>query len=175
MGAIFQQVGQLDQAWMRGLAARRVPAWLDRAFRLGTHLGGATFTILAGLVLAVVPETRAIGVAALVANTVSHLAAQWIKRRFSRRRPHLALEAFIPLAAIPDEYSFPSGHACAAMAVGATIAPTLPLLPGVGVLALAFFVGASRVYLRVHFVTDVIVGLLLGALGAWVGWVVVPG
>ena len=159
MGAIFQQVGQLDQAWMRGLAARRVPAWLDRAFRHGTNLGGATVTVLVGLVLALVPETRAVGVAALVANTLSHLA----------------LEAFLPLAAIPDEYSFPSGHACAAMAVGATIAPTLPLLPGVGVLALAIFVGASRVYLRVHFVTDVVVGLLLGALGAWVGWMVVPG
>ena len=58
MGAIFQQVGALDEAWIRGLAARSAPRWLDRAFRVGTHLGGATATLAIGVFLVLLPDTR---------------------------------------------------------------------------------------------------------------------
>jgi undecaprenyl-diphosphatase len=165
MGAIIQQMGRLDEAWMLGLATRRVPRWLDRAFRGITHLGGATATIAIGLALAAVPATRLIGLTALVANTLSHGAAQILKRRFVRRRPHLVVAALRPLIPIPDAYSFPSGHSAAAVSVALSIAIQLPFALAVPVVAAALFVAASRVYLRVHFVTDVVVGSFLGAAG----------
>src|ERR1041385_3446886 len=73
MGAIFQQVGRLDETWMLGLASRRVPRWLDAAFRWGTHLGGASATLFVGLILALIPATREAGMAALIANSGSHV------------------------------------------------------------------------------------------------------
>jgi undecaprenyl-diphosphatase len=165
MGALLQTVGHLDQAWMLGLASRRVPPWLDRAFRALTHLGGATATIAIGLLLAAFPATRLIGLTALIANTLSHTAAQILKRRFVRRRPHLVVTALRPLIPIPDAYSFPSGHSAAAVSVALSIALNLSLAIAVPVLALALLVAASRVYLRVHFVTDVVMGSLLGLGG----------
>ncbi|HWA40288.1 MAG TPA: phosphatase PAP2 family protein [Gemmatimonadales bacterium] len=173
MGAILQTVGQLDRTWMLGLARRHVPRWLDRAFRLGTHLGGATATLATGLLLTLVSATRPIGLAALIANAASHIVAQLLKRRFVRPRPHLQLGALDPLIPIPDAFSFPSGHACAAMAVAATVAASTPLVIGIPAVALALFVGLSRVYLRVHFVTDVLVGGVLGLGGALFGWSVI--
>lgn len=173
MGAIFQQMERLDETWMLGLASRRVPRWLDAAFRWGTHLGGASATLFVGVVLALLPATRAVGLAALVANASSHVVAQLVKRRFLRPRPHLVLGALAPLVPIPDAFSFPSGHACAAMAVAATVIVAVPWVLALPIVALALFIAASRVYLRVHFVSDVLVGLLLGLGGAAFGWYVV--
>jgi undecaprenyl-diphosphatase len=173
MGAIIQQVGRLDEAWMLGLATRRVPRWLDHAFRGLTHLGGATATIAIGLALAAFPATRLIGLTALVANTLSHAASQILKRRFVRRRPHLVVAALRPLIPIPDAYSFPSGHSAAAVSVALSIALNASLLIAVPIIAMALLVAASRVYLRVHFVTDVVMGSLLGAAGTGVAMTIV--
>ncbi len=175
MGAIFQQVGRLDEMWMLRLSARRAPGWLDAAFRRGTHLGGASATLFIGVVLAAIPATRDTGLATLIAISSSHIVAQLLKRRFLRPRPHLSLLALDPLVPIPDAFSFPSGHACAAMAVAASLTAALPWVVGVPILLLAVFVAVSRVYLRVHYVTDVVVGMGLGVGGAALGWMVVPG
>ncbi len=167
MLAVFEHVGALDRACLAGIAARRAPPWLDRTFRVTTHLGGVACTILLPLVLLLFASTRALGETIALANMVSHLAVQCLKRSVIRQRPNLTHESLAALVAIPDAFSFPSGHACAAMAVA------LPLFLadtpfGMPALALALLVGASRVYLRVHYITDVVVGQLLGA-GAAIG------
>jgi len=103
--------------------------------------------------------------AAVLANAASHLVVQLLKRSVVRPRPEYA--GVLPLALNPDAFSFPSGHACAAMAVAVTLCFG-NLGWGIIALALALLVGISRVYLRVHYVTDVVVGQLLGALTALV-------
>jgi len=175
MGAIFQQVGALDEAWIRGVAAHSAPRWLDRAFRVGTHLGGATATLAIGILLVLVPGTRQIGLAALIANSASHIVAQLLKRRFLRRRPHLVCESVDPLIPIPDAWSFPSGHACAATAVAASVAMGSDPIIAIPAIGAAVVVAASRVYLRVHFVSDVLIGGVLGLGGALFGWSIVGG
>ncbi|HET7023829.1 MAG TPA: phosphatase PAP2 family protein [Gemmatimonadales bacterium] len=171
--AFVAQVGALDRAWLQGIAARQVPRWLDRGLRVITHLGGASFTLGLGAALLVPASTRRLGEVLLVANLISHLAVQLVKRSVLRARPGLADGGPVPLAKIPDAYSFPSGHSAAAMAVALPIT----ILGGpIGLIAVgaAIAVGASRVYLRVHYVTDVLMGQLLGAAGAvaaiiWLG------
>jgi undecaprenyl-diphosphatase len=100
-----------------------------------------------------------------MANLASHLAVQALKRFVVRARPTTRWPQVTALAAIPDDFSFPSGHACAAMALAMTALLIEPLV-GIPALVLACFVGASRVYLRVHYVTDVVVGQALGAVAA---------
>ncbi|HEU5357492.1 MAG TPA: phosphatase PAP2 family protein [Gemmatimonadales bacterium] len=165
MRAFVAQVGALDRAWLRGIAGWKAPRWLDRSIRAATHLGGATATVAIGAVLVVPAATRTLGLAVLVANALSHALVQLLKRSVLRERPGLADDGPVPLAPIPDAYSFPSGHSAAALAVALPAALSgHPLgIPAVG---LALLVGASRVYLRVHYVTDVLMGQILGALGA---------
>jgi undecaprenyl-diphosphatase len=67
------------------------------------------------------------------------------------------------LAAEPDRFSFPSGHAAAAMSVAMGYAMVFPNL-AVPLVLLAAAVGASRVYLGVHYPGDVLVGQLLALM-----------
>jgi undecaprenyl-diphosphatase len=150
---------------MAALAECAAPAWMDRGLRLVTHAGGATATVGFCLVLLLIPATRHVGAVAGMANLVSHLIVQALKRAVVRRRPTVTLPHISALANLPDHFSFPSGHACSAMAVAIPILIYAPLA-GLPVLMLALAVGASRFYLRVHYVTDVVVGQVLGATTA---------
>jgi undecaprenyl-diphosphatase len=152
----------LDRTWLLALCDRQAPRWLDRTLRLTTHLGGFAATALVSLVLLIIPGTRQLGLAMTVANGVSHLIVQVLKRSVVRPRPDN--NGVLSLTLNPDAFSFPSGHACAAMTLAVTICDNP--LSGLPALGLALLVGASRVYLRVHYVTDVVVGQVVGAATA---------
>src|SRR4029077_20273582 len=98
-----------------------------RLKRLLTHLGSARVTIGIGLSLIAVGE-QLLGLAALFALTTSHLAVQVLKRAVARPRPCDATGRPLALTRLPDPFSFPSGHAAAASAVGGTIAIAHPAL-----------------------------------------------
>ncbi len=67
-----------------------------------------------------------------------------------------------------DCFSFPSGHTMNAFAVGSVVALSFPVL-GPAVLVAAASVAASRVVLGLHFLSDVLVGAVLGVgIGAFV-------
>jgi undecaprenyl-diphosphatase len=129
-----------------------------------THLGGARVTLGIGLALAAFGETR-LGVAVLVANAGSHVLVQVLKRAVARARPCDAMGRPLALVDLPDPHSFPSGHAAAATAVAVTIVLAHPL-SGPILLPLAGVVAQSRVALRVHHISDVVVGVALGLVGA---------
>ncbi len=128
-----------------------------------THLGGARATILAGLLLVLV-EPR-VGAAALAANALSHLVVQALKRTVARPRPCGPDGAPLALVDLPDPFSFPSGHAAAAVSVAVPVTFAWPWSAPVA-LGLAAVVGWSRVALRVHYATDVLAGAALGLGGA---------
>ncbi len=132
--------------------------------RLLTHLGGARTTLGIGLALVLLGD-RTVGLAVLLANAASHVVVQLLKRLVARPRPCDGFGRPLALVALPDPFSFPSGHAAAATAVAATVAFAHPLLAPV-VLPLAALVAASRVTLRVHHAGDVVAGALLGLAGA---------
>ncbi len=130
-----------------------------------THLGGVTGSIVGALLASLLPQgSLALSWRALLALGLSHLVVQVVKRHAVRERPTSRL-SFVSCIAAPDCFSFPSGHACAAMSVAFTLAlglPTLaPLLIGAGLC-----VGASRVVLGVHYPGDVLVGQLIAIVTA---------
>jgi undecaprenyl-diphosphatase len=129
-----------------------------------THLGGARVTIGAGLALIAAGEQR-LGIAALLANAVSHAAVQVLKRAVARPRPCDAAGHPLALVELPDPFSFPSGHAAAATAVTTTVCLYQPLLAP-ALVPLATLVAVSRVRLRVHHASDVFAGAALGLLAA---------
>ena len=129
----------------------------ERAWHVVTHLGGATVSILAAVLpLLLLSGMRHDAAQALMTLAISHVIVQVIKRSVMRERPDLrtAREALI---AAPDRFSFPSGHATAAMAVAFVYAVAFPVA-AVPLLALAMIVGLSRVFLGVHYPGDVLAG-----------------
>ena len=97
--------------------------------------------------------------AVAVAYGLATAASQWLKEVFDRERP----DAASALVELPTSDSFPSGHATTAFAAAVCLAILAPPLRWPA-LALAAVVAYSRVYLGVHFWTDILAGALLGAM-----------
>ena len=91
-----------------------------------------------------------------------------LKHLVARPRPWLDVAGLIPLIAEHDPNSFPSGHTTAAFAAGMVWARALPwgwARPLAVVMAVCM--GLSRLYVGVHYPTDVLAGALVGSFCAW--------
>lgn len=174
-------IAGFDQPMTRWLATHR-DLWLTTALRVVTVAGSPLFLAAVALPISGVAGWRCRSwrpvVLALVAGVGIPLVLFTAKVLVGRTRPPL------PFALIDaDGYSFPSGHATgtAASLVIAAWLLTRWLVPWwtgrVAVWAIAigvtFVVGFSRVYLGVHYVSDVLSGWLLGM--AWAGTVMLVG
>ena len=103
------------------------------------------------------PTPLLAGIALLIAS----LASGALKDLIGRLRPPLADGTLSALVALPADASFPSGHATSAFAAAGVVAALHPRLRA-PVLGLAALVALSRVYLGVHFPSDVLAGAALG-------------
>lgn len=171
MTSLLARLDSHDRAAFQALCLAHDAAWNSRAlWTTITHAGGATCTIL----LILLPLLFAHGAwhAAAVSGAwilaLSHAVVQVAKRSATRPRPSVR-EGLVGHVASPDAFSFPSGHACAAMSVGLAYAVAFPAW-GTPAVALAIIVGFSRVRLGVHYPGDVLAGqaiAVLTALGVW--------
>jgi undecaprenyl-diphosphatase len=131
------------------------------------------FAVLGGLVDA--RRRRVVPVAALTALAaagIAGLVVSLLKDAAARPRPPLADPAIHAIGSVPDSTSFPSGHSATAFATAVAVGLLCPRLR-LPLLALAAVVALSRVYLGVHYWSDVAAGSALGALiGLATGWVV---
>ncbi len=143
-----------------------VAAFLSEAFD-----GGLLWIILcAGLLI--FRKTRCAGLMLMASMGLALLIGELgMKNIFCRLRP-CNLDTSVSLAVdAPNSYSFPSGHTGSSFAA-ATALFLWSKKWGIPALVLAALIGLSRVYLFVHFPTDVIVGALLGiACGLLAGFI----
>ncbi|TYR82071.1 phosphatase PAP2 family protein [Priestia megaterium] len=140
---------------------------LNAFFRTITHAGGATFTISMALLFMFVMKdsTKLIAYASAFSLAVSHIPVAIAKKLYPRKRPYLQLEHTKVLQNPLKDHSFPSGHTTAIFSFLTPFMIAYPLLMTV-LLPLAVTVGLSRIYLGLHYPTDVLVGMLLGILSA---------
>ena len=89
-----------------------------------------------------------------------------LKNIVARPRPFAEIEALIPLIAKPTDFSFPSGHTTASFAVALVMLRMLPKKIGIPAVVLAALVAFSRLYLGVHYPTDVLAGFVVALVGS---------
>lgn len=168
---MLEALQQLDGSLLLWIQTLHL-SWLDPVVSAFTSLGNAGMLWIA-LSLAMVcwRPTRRAGILALLAMLLGLLVTNLtIKPLVERPRPWLDLP-IVPLVTEDDPHSFPSGHTCAAFAAGMIWVRTLPWKWGrVLAAALAVCMGLSRLYVGVHYPTDVLAGALIGALCAWAVW-----
>jgi len=137
----------------------------DAIMKTVSFLGeGGMIFIAAGLLMLCFKKTRpwAWGVfAALLLNLL--LVNGILKPLIARPRPWVADPTLIPAGRLPSDMSFPSGHTSAAFAYAFSLVKRKKPVFAASV-AFAALMGVSRIYLCVHYPTDVLGGMVFGGI-----------
>ena len=150
---------QLSGWWVKSLLIIGIGLVADLASRRRfLSRGDAAY---AGFPLGAVLAAVSYGVATMLSNE--------LKVAFDRPRPPIDHPEIHPLVAVPSSASMPSGHAAGAFAAAVAVGLVHPRLRW-PLLALAALIALSRVWLGVHYLTDVIAGAALGSTVAYVVW-----
>jgi len=167
--AVWGFLEERDLRLMRRVNRWRAPRWVRLSMLWVTRLGDGWLWYALGLLLCFFggPQRyRAVaaeGIAALAAIIVFRA----LKTMSRRSRPCRIERHCWAVIAPPDEYSFPSGHTMTAFAISIALGHFYPdCLPYL--LFVAASIGASRIILGMHFLTDVVVGAAIGLLLGYV-------
>ena len=138
-------------------------AWLNPVIKVITTLGDkGGIWLLAGLILLFFKQYRKQGLTVILCIAACFVLNNIIiKNLVDRTRPYYIFEWLQPIIELPDDASFPSGHACA------SFAGAYALYKGLGkkywwVYIVAVIIALSRLYVGVHFPSDVLGGACVG-------------
>jgi len=130
-----------------------------------THLGDdGILWIAIGIALLFFRKTRPIGCTMLISLLFDWLIINVsLKGLIGRPRPFVVNEDIVTLIAKPSAYrSFPSGHSGGSFAAMFALAKWTPKKVGIPAIILAALVALSRLYVGVHYPTDIIAGCIVG-------------
>ncbi|HEX7046096.1 MAG TPA: phosphatase PAP2 family protein [Gammaproteobacteria bacterium] len=156
------------------------PGWVEEMGRDFTALGGVgvlLFIVLVTIGYLLISRRLRTALFVAIAIVVGQLLSSLLKLGFDRPRPEL-----VPHESIVYTASFPSGHSMMAAVTYLTLAALLSRLQLqrrvkiyllLIALLITLLVGASRVYLGVHWPTDVLAGWMAGAAWAALWWLIV--
>ncbi len=171
IGNIFYFQWELDLLhWFQSIHNE----FLDVVMPKITFLGnGGWFWIVVTLLLLILPFNRKMGVQAAISLILTVILCNVIlKPTVMRCRPCWLEPDVQLLVKIPHDFSFPSGHTNASFAVATAIFLRNKKL-GIPALILAALIGISRLYVFVHWPTDVLTGLVTGVCGGIISYFIV--
>lgn len=137
--------------------------WLDEVMIFFTRLGdGANLWIALGVGFLFFKKTRRCGIYILFSLQLSTLfGKELLKNMIGRPRPFVADPSVVLKVAPPGSFSFPSGHTLDAFA-SATAIFLCCRKTGIVALVVASLIAFSRMYLFVHYPTDILGGIVIG-------------
>ena len=158
---MFGVIQQIDESILLFIQEYIRQDWMDGFWTNITHLGdGGIFWIALALILLIPKQTRKAGVSALLALGIGALITNVaVKNIVARIRPYDTITELIL-----------SGHTCASFAAACALYRTLPRKWGIACIALAVLIALSRLYVGVHYPTDVLGGVAVGIFAGWAGW-----
>lgn len=156
-----------DHRLMRRLNRWRAPRWIRLWMIAATRMGDGWIWYGLGVLLLLYGGPQrfsAIGAAAIAA-LLGILVFKLLKRLSQRPRPCQLEPHCWSKVLPPDQFSFPSGHTMTAFSIALVVSYFYPSLEGALFFA-ALSISASRIVLGMHFLSDVLAGVVLGiALG----------
>jgi len=165
----------LDLPILDWIAANLWCPFLDVAMPIITLLGDAgIFWIAVAVLFMITKKYRKTGIGMMLALMMGLLVCNiWLKPTIARIRPYdFQMEYFLKeiplLAGAMHDFSFPSGHTIASFEAAVVIALNNKKL-GIPAMILAVLIAFSRLYLYVHYPTDVLFSIILGTAFAFLG------
>ena len=142
---------------------------LDKIMLLFTHMGNAGLIwIVTAIVFICTKKYRKDGIAVGIALLLGFIVCNIImKNAFARMRPYNFNSAIELIIAEPTDFSFPSGHSCSSFAATVTMLMVSQKRIGIPAVIIAVLIAFSRLYLYVHYPSDVLAGALVGTLSAF--------
>lgn len=154
--------------WIQTLRTPLGDAVIPLITALGNH---GLIWIMLTAVLLVIPKTRRSGAVLAAALLVDLIVCNGIlKPLIARTRPFGVNTAVTLLIPKPSDFSFPSGHTAASFTAATALWLNKEKALWKPALALAVLIAFSRLYLYVHYPTDVLGGILTGIFAGWCGW-----
>lgn len=146
---------------------------LDKAMPIITTLGnyGAVWIVLA-LILLIPRRTRRTAILILIGLAAAFLIGSvFLKEFIARPRPCWVDDSVLLLISEPKDYSFPSGHTLIGT-VFCFLINRVNKVIGFFAVILMLLIAFSRMYLYVHFPSDVLAGLVLGVIFGALIWLI---
>lgn len=153
-----------DHQVMRRLNRWRAPRWLRIWMIAATRLGDGWIWYSVGIALLLFGgDSRFIAFGASATAEAATIVLFRLLKKISKRKRPCQLEAHCWAKVLPpDQFSFPSGHSMSAFAIAVPLCIFYPELQA-ALLALSLSIAVSRIILGMHFLSDVVVGSMLGA------------
>jgi len=169
MAGLWGAMGRWEFDILYGLQKLHGP-WLDRAMVFATGLADhGRLWVALGLLFLSFSKTRHLGLSLLLSVGLGYVTGNLVlKNLFARSRPCWIRRDVALLVPVPKDFSFPSGHTLVSFE-GAFSIWGHNRKWGAAALAVASVVAFSRMYLFVHFPTDILGGIALGAVNGWAG------
>ena len=141
--------------------------FLDKLMVLSTYAGTGAFIWWSGLAIpfVVIKEYRNTGIILIVTLGINYLIGEIIiKKSVGRGRPSNLIDDEEMKIHKPKDNSFPSGHTASSFCAFTVTFWNCPAYFWIPALVVACLIGFSRLYLRVHYLSDVIGGMVLGLI-----------
>ncbi len=169
MSSIAQHLLKWDSLVLVSMAGRLRQNQIIRAMQwISKSADGHAYPIVLVPYAGLQSDRWAILGACIFAFCIELAVYKLIKQAVKRPRPFRKLEGFVNLIEPQDTFSFPSGHTAGAFVAALIIGACNPIYY-IAACLWASLVGISRIYLGVHYPTDVAAGACLGALSAKTG------
>lgn len=161
--SMLQLIATGDHKLMRKVNKWPAPRWIRLSSIAATRAGdGWLWYVLGLLILLFGGEGRLTAIAAAGSAAVVGIGLFVSIKKFSGRKRPCEIEPHVWAHLLPpDRFSFPSGHTITAFAVAITFGMFYPVLL-CPLLLCALIIATSRILLGMHFLSDVLVGALLG-------------
>ena len=158
-------IQNIDNAVLNFIQANLHNLLFDKMMPLISRIGDiSTIWLIVAVIFLLIPKYRKYGILIVLAILLAAFTGEVVlKNLVERVRPCNMNTAFPMLIPRPTDFSFPSGHTSASFAA-ATIIWKAKRKFGIFALLLASLIAFSRLYLYVHYPTDILAGMVLGLL-----------
>lgn len=165
--SIIQNVNHIDTVYLIKIFNLDGKRFFSKTLPWISHSANGYYYPLIPLFLLLNNPAKSISflIAAVVAFSIELPSYKILKRCVKRNRPYEAQKGIKNRINPSDRFSLPSGHTAAAWVIAILLGLQVPFLI-IPLFLWSFLVGVSRIYLGVHYPTDVLAGFTLGALSA---------